>query len=232
MLLTCFFMAQWQEYYTGVLHAACGPVGTTEVQNVLIVTALLAAYAGPDALKNFTTTEVQAPWNAEPQARGAVCCQVWFITGIPMIIACLVNTMFQLRKDRSRLLQSLVDLMPIILLSLFLYTWDEALVARRARLLCFGTGLLYFYYTMQMILFSMARMPFPAVQRTLVPYGALSLLSQLAPGQVALLDAGLLAFAVFISAFVLLWVATVVEELKMKLNINMFSLAPLRSKVA
>ncbi len=70
-----------------------------------------------------------------------------------------------------------------------------------------------------MTLFSMARMPFPVLQKWLLPYGTLVALGYVAPQLVkTLLRATLMVFGLWL----LWWLASVQEQLKTKLEIYTF----------
>lgn len=234
-LQTGFFLAQWQEYYTGVLQTSMGPVGVTETQYGLILLAVLVGIAGPDKASAVASTQVSLPWAAEPLKLGVVAIQGWALFCGVLIVLCVKDTFKSAATSTEnipaappgpqRVWRACLDMSPVVGLNVLLFSWDAGMYGRYPRKILFFTGLLFFYFTAQMILFSMAKMRFPAIQKTLVVYAALVVASRLLDQQQGELLGLLLTMAsTGVGMFVLLWLVKVIDELKFKLGICVFTI--------
>lgn len=222
---TGFFLAQWQEYHTGVLRTSFGPVGVTETQYFLIFGALASGLVGPERMRAFFEADVQLPW-VGAMRMGLVGVQVWTIFVVVLACICLCKTLPEAARKggAAGLLCALQQLLPVLVLNLLMFcAWEPSVLQHSARKFFLVTGLLMFYFTAQMILFSMARMRFPTLQWTLLPYLGVALSSWVVVP--AHLDAALIVGMGCIVLYVFLWLWTVVDELKTKLGIFAFSLS-------
>ncbi|CAE8707767.1 unnamed protein product [Polarella glacialis] len=225
---TGFFMAQWQEYYTGVLRTSFGPVGVTETQYVVMAIALTGFLAGPEVVQAFSQgpSAFQLPWLSAPnEPFGVVFSQGWVVFVVFMVVICFVKTIGHIIEEKGvkGVAPAMKDLLPITVMNVLIPLWNPAMQLRAPRLLILLNGLIFFYLTAQMILFSMARMPFPAVQLLILPYAALVRRSwTLEPDVMYTL---LLVYTLAIACWILLWLSAVIEELKARLGIYAFSLA-------
>jgi len=237
-LQTGFFLAQWQERYTGVLHTSFGPVGVTETQFGLMALALLAGIAGPDQVKAWAASEVQVPWASISMSLGELACLGWVLFCALIIMICLVKTITHVASGLSegpgtpaqQLIESATSLLPVVLLNLLLFAWQPSMIQKAPRVICLVVGLLFFYYTAQMILFSMARMSFPIVQPTLIAFGCLTIASRLLPEQTHLILPVLKVFSALLCFHVFIWLAIAITELKAKLRIYAFSVTSPEAK--
>jgi hypothetical protein len=145
----------------------------------------LAAGMGPDGIVGIVWKKVQLPWRHKPTPIGDLVFQGWTVFIAAMGFSCLSATVHHVLNEHEvgQLPYALSDLLPVVILGALLTSWEPTVFERVPRLLCFTTGLLYFFYTAQMIVYSMARMAFPVVQGTLVPYAALVALSWFAKGK-------------------------------------------------
>lgn len=220
---TCFFMAQWQEYYTGVLRTSFGPVGVTETQFALMAAALAVGCAGPSAVHAKMTSTLEVPWSSTPLPLGHVAARAWIGFCSMMGAICGLKTVTHVFKEggMAALLGALKNLLPIVSLNVLQFLWSPSLYASAPREICMLTGLHFFHMTAQIILFSMAKMPFPTLQPGLLLYGSLVALSRSSKPMYPVL----IAANAGTSVLVLLWVHTVIAELKEKLGIHAFSLA-------
>lgn len=221
-LQTGFFMAQWQEHYLGVLYTSFGPVGVTETQYGLIALGLLGACAGPSGVAAF----VQGT-SAFGMSMGSVAIVGWVVFCLLLITICFCNVMSNTPAtdySTSRL-RAVIDLLPVVALNLLLhFGWHPELISGVPRLLCFNAGLLFFYFTAQMIIFSMAHMPFNPLQPMLVPFAVLALASRLAhlPFELYVVKVTLVIFTTAFALYVLAWLVTVIDEIKSELGISIF----------
>lgn len=225
-LQTGFFMLQWHERHAHWLPTALGPVGVTELQLVWILWAIGAAVAGPERMSAFASTKVYAPWSGDVMPLGHLVIVMWLCCLTVLIIICTVST---LRKARAAsglpgMLEAVSQLLPVLVLDVCLLTvWDPSAYRLFPRKLCLLTGMRFFFFTAQVILYSMARMPFPVMQLpTLLTYVGLAMASRHL--QAEQLDRALTIDAVMVSLWVLHWLLIVIDELGMKLNIYAFSL--------
>jgi len=226
-LLTGFFMAQWSERVMGVLPTSYGVIGVTEVQIALMLLLLLGGLAGPEKVGSLSSSIVQSPLGLGPVPMGVAACQVWSVFLGSIAATCGIQTMKHAasQKEAGKSIRAAgSDLLPVALLIVLLFSWEPSMLSRAPRLVSFTTGLLFFFYTVQMIVFTMAKMPFSAFQATLLPYAGLVLCSWLAPGQAHMLDVGLRVITAGMGVRVLVWLANAVGEMKVKLDINVLDL--------
>jgi hypothetical protein len=216
-LQTSFFMAIWQEYYTGVLSTAFGPIGVTETQYALIGVAFFAAYLGPSGVSKVFASQMIVPWWAEPLPVGHVCAQMWVLFCIFLMSTSLYTTIPVARKI-GKLGESFSHFVPLVGLNAAVFAWHEDVLAQHTRLICLAIGCLFFYYTCQMIVFSMARMPFPVGQPTLVPIVLLSAFSHFDQTH-AVQHKAILSCALVFVVITALWLNQFIKELTTKLGI-------------
>lgn len=220
ILSSGFFLAQWEEYHTGTLPTAYGAVGVTETQYFLMSQTLGAAILGPQVVSSILSMPLQLPLLGLADLRTHFMkCWLVFI-GFFMSLCILKNLAHAFKKKgMSEVLSVLKDLLPVLLQNLLLGSWSPQMVRLASREISLLTMLLLFYFSAQMILFSMARMPFPVVQKWLVPYAMLLGLGWIAP---ELAKAALLLTLLAFGAWLLWWLACVQEQLKKKLEIYTF----------
>jgi len=225
-LQSAFFMAQWQEYHTGVLDTCFGPVGVTETELVGVAGALVAGILGPERLQAIVTSKTVVPWSGEPQQMGVFLVQVWSIFMAILVLLSMSKTLTMVVKigGAASVLPAVLQLTPVIMLNVLLFlVWDPDVYSVCARKVMFLSGLLLGFYTEQMIVFSMAKMRFPELQlSTLVPYAALALSSRVLTA--VQIDIALTLASAVVGVWVFLWLCRVVNELKDKLGIYAFSL--------
>jgi len=235
VLQTGFFMAQWQEHYTGVLRTSFGPVGVTETQYALIGLSAFAGIIGPDAVKAIM-------WRPVLGEAFRVCelfVMLWVIFNIVLMSTCFYMTMTpenhkkgqwvapQMMKnhvvlDRTR---ALLDLVPVIVLNIVLtFGWHSDMIDNNTRLLLASAGLLFFYFTAQMIVFSMACMPFSAFQPSMIPFALLGFASKTAylPFEMTAVKLTMVVHALALAFYVMCWIVTVINEIKGHLGIFIF----------
>jgi ethanolaminephosphotransferase len=207
-----FLLAQWQERYTGVMPTGVGPVGVTEAQYFLMVLALLAALGGPEPVLGATAREN--------------ICSGFLIFMVPMAAIVVTQTLQEARKtSTSRLVEASRDLLPALAVFVMSLLVPLHTLEYSPRGVCLLSGLLFFYYTAQMIVFSMAHMPYPVLQPTLLVFAALVGLSYALPSRVFEVHLAFSASTCAVGALVARWVVVVIAELKCKLGINIFSIS-------
>lgn len=219
-----FFLAQWQEHYTGVLCTSFGPVGVTETQYGLILVVLVAGLTGPERTLAFSSQEVELPFAGVHQTAGITCVQVWVLFCMALASISFCKTLGAAAPE-GKLGRSLVDLLPAVVLNICCCFWTPDMLEAHPRLFCFVVGLLFFFMTCQMILFSMARMEFPAWQPALFAFVVVTALARVGTMSPALVTGALAALAVALALFVGGWLVTVIGQLKQCLGIHVFSIS-------
>jgi len=237
-LNTGFFLAQLEEYFTGVLPTASfgGNIGVTELQFGLMFTCLMEAAVGPQTVlstmkshwtvlggKWQVTEIIIIPWVGLSLIAAAIC-------------YCTIVSHILKHGKRHDLIKVVSYSSPIVLLDVFLFTWDTAFLLENGRLVVFSAGLLFFYYTVQVIIFSMAHEPVSFLQIALLPYGVLAYSSRWCHPEAPLLHAGswlrpdmlkagLIVFTICLCCRISYWVISVMFHIKRKLGIHVLSLA-------
>lgn len=223
-----FFMAQWQEYFTGVLRTSFGPVGVTETQYGLMAMAFATAMLGPERHAEIFNSKVRVPWYSEALPLNHASMHVWVaFCGFLMMLS--LRETFVAAHRLGKFGQSIAYLLPMVALNTVVLLWPSELLAKDVRTFSFVIGMLFFFYTAQMITFSMAKMAFPVWQPSLLPFGTLLGLSYVDSGR-SNTHAGLSIFAVAIFIYILLWLGQLIAELKHKLGINVFTIGQPKSE--
>merc|ERR1711865_357468 len=144
---------------------------------------------------------------------------LWIIFNFGLMGFCMYGTMTQQAEeggvavDKFRAVQ---DLLPILALNfVFLFGWDATVVADMPRVLSLSAGLLFFYLTAQMILYSMACSNFEPKQWMLFAFAALAVASRVAylPFEVLIVKFTLILHTVALTLYVKCWILTVISEL-------------------
>eukprot|EP00405_Crypthecodinium_cohnii_P014454 CAMPEP_0206460380 /NCGR_PEP_ID=MMETSP0324_2-20121206/24720_1 /ASSEMBLY_ACC=CAM_ASM_000836 /TAXON_ID=2866 /ORGANISM="Crypthecodinium cohnii, Strain Seligo" /LENGTH=385 /DNA_ID=CAMNT_0053932077 /DNA_START=12 /DNA_END=1169 /DNA_ORIENTATION=+ len=227
VLQTAFFFAQWQEYHTGVLSTSFGPVGVTETQFAVILCGVVGGLLGPERLEASVHSKISVPWLSEPTTAGiaVIHCWIFFVATLSSISFTKTFGHAYKEKKMDGVILAATQLIPMAMVNLVLFfVWDPSVVQLHPRNLCFVTGILFFFLTAQMILFSMAKMEFPIAQPTIAPYFLLALSSRFLPNAVMGPVLGLAS--IVLGSWVFLWLCRVMEELKAKLGIFAFKITP------
>eukprot|EP00928_Gymnodinium_smaydae_P043783 TRINITY_DN29274_c0_g3_i1.p1 TRINITY_DN29274_c0_g3~~TRINITY_DN29274_c0_g3_i1.p1 ORF type:complete len:388 (-),score=31.56 TRINITY_DN29274_c0_g3_i1:212-1375(-) len=225
-LQTGFFLTQWHEFHARWLPTALGPLGVTELQFTVMAAALAACVVGPEQVTLWARTPFVFPVVNLEVTNGILVVLGWAAIVTFLSVVCFVSTIKSAWKSGGpdRVGEALSNLIPIAALNFIVFfVWKPSVHHTNTRTICFLTSVLFFYYAAQIILFSMAKMPFPVLQvDTLLPYGALAVASwSLGPEE---LDSFLIFGSVLASVWVIVWMWRVIEELKEKMNIYAFSL--------
>jgi len=200
-----FLLAAWQEYHTGVFPTAAGEVGVTECQFSVMSTMLLAGVVGPEVWQGFLLT---APDSLLLKATAAVVCAMW--------VAPVVTT---LKAAGPTAIQELVPIAATFVAARF---WQPELLAPSPRLVLLLTGLNLFWMNIQLIVFTMARMPYSSAQWCVLPFVAAVGASWALPVSTARIV--LISNTFVFGCWLMVWIASVVQQLKLKLGVSMFSI--------
>jgi len=227
---TAFFFAQWQERYTGVLSTSFGPIGVTESQYLMILVCLLAAIVGPDSvgsIMNYGVPGLQWWWGEPTMPFGTICIQLW-VSFVFVLMALSAWTTLPAAKSAGKLQESFVYLLPVGVLNVFLTTWNPESFAKEPRVICMAAGMVFVYLTVQLIVFTMARMPFPVMQPTVLPIIIFSIMSNI-PSVYSVYKISLELYIVFVILDMSLWLHQVGKELKQKLKICVFTIPVIKA---
>lgn len=221
-----FYLAQLEEMFTGILPTSAGFIGVTELQYGLMFASLSAAVIGPEKIPEIMHSTITLP-GLGPATLTQWLVLAWVATALIVAVNSYMTIIRHLLKKGRRDLEDYQALLayssPVVLLNILFFLWDQEFLSENGRLLCFSTGLMFFYYTAQVVLFSMAHEPFPFLQKTLIVYGILVYASREA-GQTARVKAGLVAFTAFLFIRVLHWLISVLVIISRKLGIYILSL--------
>jgi len=227
VLASGFFMAQWQEHYTGVLCTSYGPVGVTETQYGLIALAAVAGILGPNGTEALMTSRLVGDFTLSNFLVSS-----WIVFNFFLMGMCLHQTLSYKSTTAAQELnrpRAMLDLLPVVVLNfVFLFGWDATVVADMPRVLGLSAGLLFFYLTAQMILYSMACSNFEPKQWMLFPFAALAVASRVAylPFEVLIVKFTLILHTVALTLYVKCWILTVISELTTHLGIRVFTVEP------
>lgn len=175
-----FFMAQWEEYYTGVLPHATGNVGVTEVNYGLALACLVIAFIpNRAALYSLPIAEILPPYvldtispmlawagkdNKSFQLKHA-CVTGWYIMCATLCILCLIRVLSSQIKANRSALAALSKLLSPALLCLTPFVVELDVLRHDTRWFSLAFGLALTQITIKLIVFSMARQAFAAIQQ-------------------------------------------------------------------
>lgn len=230
-----FYLAQWEEYHTGVMSCGNDFYGVTEGQLSLVAFHLLAAAFGADFwLLQTPLVPVAFPlWQALVGVLVASNVVLAFgnvsnvLTGPPIPSDELGN------KHVSKAL-AMVQLVPIgillVLGSLWIMGPDADNYARYPVLFLFPIGIGYVFFSTRMIVSHMCKIPFTPQLRVIIPFGLVILNAYGA--RVGLLDKSAVnpmvasaLYVLFIFGVYLHFVSNVVKDICDYLNIFLFKIS-------
>jgi len=193
-LFLAFFMAQWEEYYTGELTHAIGNFGVTEMNYGIGLFAILNALLGVQGRINFWSSMiadyyyyVPSPiqqtidslyvvpdWFLELEIKHFGL-SIWLLMSVVLIGCSIHRVVTHDLVTKNKLALSAVSklLTPLVVsLSPFLLCSTEtAILEQETRYLSLCQGLLLSYLTIKMISFSMAKQSYASIQiDAIIPY--------------------------------------------------------------
>lgn len=215
-LLFSFFVAQWEEYHTGVLPHASGQIGVTEVNYSLALASLVNAF--------LPRSELYTPELLHLLFRG------WFSFAGILILLSFQRTLRSV-EGVSHKLQALLKLTSPLTLSLVVGFLPATVWQAETRLISLVYGLAMCLVTIKMIVFSMARQAFAVVQFEVLPCVAACLWTTHDP-RLRAEGVHLLwqALTVWYTYRIALWTRSAILQICERLDIALFSVAK-RSKV-
>jgi ethanolaminephosphotransferase len=174
-----FFMAQWEEYYTGILPHATGNVGVTEVNYGLAVACLINAFV-PDRAAFYSRAVAdfmpEAAFNTmlpllEFVGMDASTFQLkhalltgWYIMITGLCNMCLIRVFSAQIAAKQSMMAAFSKLLSPALLCLAPFVVDPVILHRETRWFSLAFGLALTQITIKLIVFSMARQAFAAMQ--------------------------------------------------------------------
>mmetsp|Transcript_27790 Transcript_27790/g.34333 ORF Transcript_27790/g.34333 Transcript_27790/m.34333 type:complete len:421 (-) Transcript_27790:119-1381(-) len=175
-----FFMAQWEEYYTEILPHAMGNFGVTEVNYGIGLFTAFNAFIEREQfwlskVKDVFIFEQFAKYVPIPELLGnlelrhfALC--GWFASLAILISGSLLRVFTHENVKKNGIhLSALSKLCTPILISIAPFCLPSNILFNRTRSVSIATGLLFTLLTKKMIVFSMAKMTYAAVQTTALP---------------------------------------------------------------
>jgi len=218
-LMTGFYLAQWEEYFTGVLNTSAGPFGVTELQKTVMALLLLAGSLGGDALEELMTHEA---FPGSGVRVNHILMLLWFIFVGVMCALSIVRT-WRRASERGQLQEAAGMLLPVVLVSAVALSWSRTAWLTSYRSVLYATGVEFVFITCKLIVVSMAKQSFPVSQwcwsvlRLLLAVG----LSHTLAG--AALEWTLCLFNALVSCIFGGWAVQTVAQIAKRLGIAVFS---------
>ncbi|TMW66493.1 hypothetical protein Poli38472_004258 [Pythium oligandrum] len=177
-----FYMAQWEEYHTGVMSCGNGWYGVTEGQLTLVAVHLLTAVVGPA----FWTIVLPVPFVSITPAHVLVMAligsNIILVSGnVLNVIRTPLEAMSAEEagaKHRAKPV-AMFQLVPISILVVLGYFWvsgpNVADYKAYPLLFLFPYGIAFVFFSTRMIVSHMCKVPFTPQLRVLIPFGLLIL---------------------------------------------------------
>lgn len=212
---TSFFLAQWQERYTGV----CPNAGISEMSLLSSMITLVAGLAegfSPGSLASIRRLEVGMGMDLQTLSLTAL-----LLNGFVYLATFLVSTLRAARKQ-GRARGALWELVPILMLFVAGASWGEFVLVRHALTVSILTGFVFFFCTVAYMLFSMAEQGFARIQPVVVLYLALAALARVVDEDT--LRPAIVGATAFVAISISGWTLRIIEQCKAHLGIFAFSL--------
>jgi len=216
-----FFLAQWEEYHTGVLQTSAGPVGVTETQYFLMLASLGGGLIGHERLSAALVNPNWAPFTLPKHDTFLF----WCIFVSLMICTCF-NRTFQACWKKGTMGLACVQLVPVLVIQVAAVAIHADTRAKEQKMVALIVGMHMFFITEMMILFSMAHQVFPPFQPHLVPLVALAWLTHNA--DLATQHAWMVVWSSVFAAYLLWWNVSVIRQITSKLKIEVFRIKPVK----
>eukprot|EP00934_Nitzschia_sp_Nitz4_P000208 Nitzschia sp. Nitz4//scaffold11_size288233//158887//160197//NITZ4_000778-RA/size288233-processed-gene-0.236-mRNA-1//-1//CDS//3329534086//208//frame0 len=251
MIIQCslqfaFFLAQWEEYFTGILpHAAGSYCGVTEMNYGLALWSFSAGIFGPEIYQVVVIpSEVVSKWEnplirwflstgtLEDELTGAF--QVrhavavgWVVMVITLILLSWIRV-YQHLQDTTMFINAISKLIgPFAICAVALWgsavCYPEYNPKNGAPACWFSLGLCFCLLTIKIIVYSMANMSYASVQFDVLPFVLVVTALKLAGDSIPIPSSlVLMTLDVFYMARLLFWVQLAIGQLCKRLNINLF----------
>eukprot|EP00557_Chaetoceros_sp_GSL56_P000375 CAMPEP_0176504278 /NCGR_PEP_ID=MMETSP0200_2-20121128/15843_1 /TAXON_ID=947934 /ORGANISM="Chaetoceros sp., Strain GSL56" /LENGTH=394 /DNA_ID=CAMNT_0017903689 /DNA_START=1118 /DNA_END=2299 /DNA_ORIENTATION=+ len=179
-LFFAFFMAQWEEYYTGELPHAMGNFGVTEVNYGLGLLAILNGFIDREAfwcslMKDWIPSKlhllVTVPEYLMNMQLRHFALSGWFFVEIILILGSLQRVFKHDRVVQHKVhLTAISKLVTPALIAIAPFWLPKNIRENETRYISICTGLLFSFLTKKMICFSMAKMTFATIQIEALPF--------------------------------------------------------------
>lgn len=184
-LFLAFFMAQWEEYYTGELPHACGDFGVTELNYGLGLFAMSQALIDREAFWSALMKDVLpakilemgiVPDEILGMERKYFGLTIWFTVQAAVMVASVYRVLSNENVSKHGLhLSALSKLLTPSLIAIAPFWLPAHIRNNETRYISVCTGLLMSFLTKKMICFSMAKQTFACIQIEALPYWAVFL---------------------------------------------------------
>mmetsp|Transcript_14579 Transcript_14579/g.20605 ORF Transcript_14579/g.20605 Transcript_14579/m.20605 type:complete len:439 (-) Transcript_14579:230-1546(-) len=234
----CFFMAQWEEYYTHILPHSSGNIGVTEVNYFMGLISLLNGFIDRDAfykapmnqiLPSVVLEMIPESYNhyAEEYEVRHVGAILWTIFSFGLITLSFGRT-FKHLKDPRKCLVATSKLLSPALLCIGFFHIQPSIITQCSRAISVAFGLAFSIITKKMIIYSMAKMSFAALQLEIVPLLALGVLWKGYDDKFTLDGVKLLwrSLSVWYAYRLITFARSAINEICARLDINCFTIKP------
>ena len=180
-LFFAFFMAQWEEYYTGALPHAMGNLGVTEVNYAIGTVAIINAFIDrenwmatlgsviPQQVLNMVGGVIP-DYFLEMQLKHLGMCG-WYLLGVVLITGCLARVIGHDNVKKNKLaFIALSKLLTPFLICIAPYWLPPSILQNELRFISVAGGLLMSFLSKKIICFSMAKQTFASIQIEALPY--------------------------------------------------------------
>lgn len=236
-----FFMAQWEEYYTGELPHAMGNFGVTEANYgmglFLVINAFLdrekmwmepLRHKIPASALNFVESNIglNIPDKLLELEMKSVGLFGWILLSVVLISGSFQRVLSHANVTKNGLqLTALSKLLTPFLIILAPLLLPENIFANNTRFLSVSSGLLMSMLTKKMICFSMAKQTFASIQIEAIPFWAICLWIRLdenitEEGAKVLLG----TLCVWYAYRLLNWASAAIGQICERLDINCFTI--------
>jgi len=239
-LQLAFFCAQWEEYYTHVLPHGCGKwLGTTEINYGLGLLTIVMAFVDREELwVNTTVGDVYIlqvlPAPLHSLSLGQFGILGWLILSIVMVILCLIRVDSYLRShhcDVSVRLSALSKLVSPIILAISPFVLPNHIIENQTRQLSLALGIIFSIITKKMIVFSMAKMSYAALQVEILPYILWVLYMTSTGSEESTISSNILTLICCWHLFRLfVWCGCAISQIKERLDIYCFTIKKVKKE--
>ena len=236
-LQVSFFMAQWEECYTGTLpHAMGNWFGVTEVNYGLGIFTLFNSFLDRERLwlsklKDVIPFDLSVLNGSLLMKTGVLECELrhlalfsWLGSLTILIVGSLARVMTHENvRANSVHLSALSKLISPVLIGIVPFILPESILFHETRSISIAYGILLSHLSMKMIIFSMAKMKYASIQMEVLPLVAVFLWIKVDANfrekGITLLFSGLCVWSV---SRLILFVSSAIDEICEKMKINCF----------
>ena len=227
-LFFAFFLAQWEEYYTGVLPHACGNFGVTEVNYGLGLFAIVNSCLNR---KDFWSTRIPfVQLELKYVGMGG-----WLLISLVLILACGYRVFTHPVVIEHQLQSSAVSkLITPFCITVWPFVLPYPVIQHELRSISILVGISMSYLTMKLICFSMAKQAYASIQRDAIPYWVLcvAIRCYYDPNAVGInaklqeyyIKRLLQIFCVYYVYKLVSWAKSAIEQITHRLDIHCFTL--------